>query len=642
MRVISQFQTQLQSPSKPLDFEAVSLALQACANVKDLESANKVFAQYLTRTGIQPENDESLHSEAELAVWDDMIGAAFQAGDAHAAVSTFEQLTTLPAANHIKADARLLERMVSGFAVLGDGASTLRWAQRITSDPHYSTHIGLAPSFLARSIILLASRISALDIVATEQACDVYTVMRNFAVATNQPYSGATLQQLITNIIPYTFSTERTSAITQVWDRLAEFVELYHQDVAKHPDVNSYLAPESVALLEKARSSSPPPPPSQSSFPEAEVAHQVHDAHSQAPRESLGSTTSERGSDAFSPARSASTAGTPPYEDVDTHKDFALSPLSHHRPLSPVADYVDPSVFTASAINVPHWDEEVSRAVEKIFKQTKVYDLAGPPAAQIIIDAVHQHRLVSPDLIAETLTRCGRSRNEAMMEQLYLAGYASLSALESDAEAQLAAWHKLENAALIAAANAGLLDRASLHRSRLIEAGGAPTAEAYGTLILNAKDTTDDASVAIDLFEESRSFGVPPNTFLFNNLISRLSKARRTKAVLECFEQMKAAGIPTSSVTYGAVINAVSSSNHGRHCWRPESDRWRTSQCCKIGDVSAASFLFEEMTSLIDFVPKVPPYNTSTLYSNGQPLSVRLRTDRSVLHSDSILRLNQA
>lgn len=34
-------------------------------------------------------------------------------------------------------------------------------------------------------------------------------------------------------------------------------------------------------------------------------------------------------------------------------------------------------------------------------------------------------------------------------------------------------------------------------------------------------------------------------------------------------------------------------------------------QCCKIGDVSAAAFLFEEMTSLIDFVPKVPPYNTS-------------------------------
>lgn len=535
-------------PDHP-DFEAIALTLRACAQVKDLTTATAVFSDYLKRTGIKAENDGSLHTESELAVWDEMINAAFQAGDAHAAVSTFEQLTTLPPANSLRADARLLERMVSGFAVLGDGPSATRWAERITADPTYSTKVGLTPAFLSRSILLLASRISALDIPSASQACDIYSIMRNFAVATAQPYSGNTLQQLITTIIPYTFSVERTAEVTQLWDRLAGFVECYHQDVAQHPTANSYLAPESVALLEKARASAPPQP-------SASSVADVHSAevHSQAPRESVRSDSSEHGSDANSRATSTSTAYTPPAEDHDADKSFDRT-QAVVRPLSPAAAYAT----TASFSPAPRWDEEVTEAVQKVFRETKVYDMAGSQAAQIIVNAAHEQRFVSPELAAEALARCGRSsRDEYAIEELYLAAYASLNVLEADPELQLAAWHKIENAALIACANAGLLDRASVHRARLIEAGGAPSAEAYGTLILNAKDTTDDASVAIDLFEESRRLGVPPNTFLFNNLISRLSKARRTKAVLECFEQMKAAGIPTSSVTYGAVINAVS------------------------------------------------------------------------------------
>jgi pentatricopeptide repeat protein len=107
-------------------------------------------------------------------------------------------------------------------------------------------------------------------------------------------------------------------------------------------------------------------------------------------------------------------------------------------------------------------------------------------------------------------------------------------------------------------------------------------------MILNMKDTTDDATVALSLFEESQRLGVRPNVYLFNTLISKLSRARRAKVALEYFELMKQYGLVPSSITYGAIINA----------------------CCKIGDDLSADHLFNEMVSRPDFKPRVPPYNT--------------------------------
>lgn len=542
-----------------MDFEAIALTIRASAAVNDFAGATKVFQDYLQSAGLNQSSSSipspvpaSVRSDAELLVWDEMIGASFQSGNAHAAVSTFDQL--IQPSLGLQPDVRLLERMVSGFALIGDGSSAMRWAERITNDPHFAQS-GLPPVFLSRSITLLASRISSMDIVSASDACGLYTIMRNFANKTNQPYSGASLQQLITAIVPYTFSAERTPLIHELYDRLALFVEQFSEDVAKQPpSINSYIAPEALALLEKARKTS-------YDAPSASREEVSTDAHTQAARESIaGSHSAETVSDsadgaAFSPGSMASTAGTPP-ADEDGHKPLDSS-LPIVRPLTPANAYAGSSSFEVPSTPT-EWDEQISADVQAIFENTKVYDLAGAQPGYLIITAAAQNRFVPTDMVADALARCGHAQDPTMVEQLYLVGYTTLNFLESDPPAQLAGWHKLENAALIAAANAGMLDKAAVHRDRLIEAGGAPSAEAYGTLILNAKDTTDDASVAIELFEESRRLGVVPNTFLFNNLISRLSKARRTKAVLECFEQMKAAGIPTSSVTYGAVINAVS------------------------------------------------------------------------------------
>lgn len=582
------------------DFEAIALAIRACATVKDLKSADQVFQRYLQLVGVRNTSDDNenvLHTEAELTVWHEMLGAAFNAGDSHKAISVFEQLASQKPSSGLKVDPRILERMLSGFSELGDGTSAIAWAQRVTTDPHFSTQIGLTPSFLTPSITLLASRISSFDFSAASDACFIYSVMRDFANTTNQPYSGAALQQLITTIIPHTFQAPRTNTVTQLWDRLAEFVQQFHEDAAKHASANLYLAPESVALLERARSSPAVQTPSEEIHP---------DTQSQGPRESLTSGPSEHASQNSTPSPYSvtSTDFTPPVDDIQKTSDSTLPIV---RPLSPAASYVASSNY-APAQSLSQWDQEATSEVEQIFREVRHYDSGGPQAARIIIRAAQKHGFVHPELVSEALARCGRARDDSLVEQAYLAGYASLHLLELDPAAQLEGWYQLENAALIAAANAGHLDRASTHRSRLIEAGSAPSAEAYGTLILNAKDTTDDASVAIELFEESRRLGVAPNTFLFNNLISRLSKARRTKAVLECFEQMKAAGIATTSVTYGAVINAVGTCSLSNLLFSRQSP---TLQCCKIGDVSAAAFLFEEMTSLVDFTPKVPPYNTS-------------------------------
>ncbi|KPV77570.1 uncharacterized protein RHOBADRAFT_24076 [Rhodotorula graminis WP1] len=151
---------------------------------------------------------------------------------------------------------------------------------------------------------------------------------------------------------------------------------------------------------------------------------------------------------------------------------------------------------------------------------------------------------------------------------------------------------------IVALAQAGELVDVGHHRDRLLEAGCAPSADAYAAMILNMKDTTDDAAVALTLFEESQRLNVRPNVYLFNTLISKLSRARRAKEALEYFELMKHCGLRPSSITYGAIINA----------------------CCKTGDDVSAAYLFAEMAADPTFKPRVPPYNTMIqFYTSTKP-----------------------
>ena len=110
---------------------------------------------------------------------------------------------------------------------------------------------------------------------------------------------------------------------------------------------------------------------------------------------------------------------------------------------------------------------------------------------------------------------------------------------------------------LISNCHLGHLEQAGLHRHRLVERGMAPSADAYATMIASSKDTTDDATVARELFDESQLMGVRPHLYLYNTVISKLSKARKAEMALEMFAQMKAHRVRPSSVTYGAVIVSI-------------------------------------------------------------------------------------
>jgi len=198
--------------------------------------------------------------------------------------------------------------------------------------------------------------------------------------------------------------------------------------------------------------------------------------------------------------------------------------------------------------------------------------------------------------ISRLVELLGRQNELDKVRELYTIAQSALPLLNPSQ--QMSAWVKIEDSMIIALAHAGHLDAAHMHRFRILEQGGCPSADAYGVLIQNVKDTTDDASAAMTMFQEAVERGVKPNLYLFNNIISKLSKARKADYALELFQQMKDSGIKPSSITYGAVIGA----------------------CARVGDVLAADSLFNEMVAAPDFKPRVPPYNTMMqLYTTTKP-----------------------
>jgi hypothetical protein len=132
---------------------------------------------------------------------------------------------------------------------------------------------------------------------------------------------------------------------------------------------------------------------------------------------------------------------------------------------------------------------------------------------------------------------------------VYTAAQVLLRRLEADKHAQSSAWFALENSMIVALAHTGDLEAAHVHRMRILEVGGAPSADAYGVLILYVKDTTTRCS------RRCRCTACRRTSICITT--SKLAKARKADYALELFEQMKAsAWAKPSSITYGAVIGA--------------------------------------------------------------------------------------
>ncbi|PSR72868.1 hypothetical protein PHLCEN_2v11235 [Hermanssonia centrifuga] len=204
----------------------------------------------------------------------------------------------------------------------------------------------------------------------------------------------------------------------------------------------------------------------------------------------------------------------------------------------------------------------------------------------------------SPEVIGRLINALGRLGEKEKVKALYATAQLVLASLEQDKHWQSIGWFQIEDHMIIALAHSGDIDAAHVHRARIIGQGGSPSADAYGALIQYVKDTTDDTSNAMALFNEAVTRGVAPNIYLYNTAISKLAKARKADHALELFQEMRTRGVSPTSVTYGAVIAA----------------------CCRVGDVQSAEILFGEMTSQPNFKPRVPPYNTMMqLYTHTKP-----------------------
>ena len=201
---------------------------------------------------------------------------------------------------------------------------------------------------------------------------------------------------------------------------------------------------------------------------------------------------------------------------------------------------------------------------------------------------------VDPFVLAYLIQTCGRNNDLDKIRELYTIGQAVLECVPP--ARKLSGWVLIESSMVVGLGHSGNIDAAHVHRLRVLDQGFTPSADAYGVLIQNVKDTTDDTSGAVALFQEALEGGVRPNLYLYNNIISKLSKARKADYALEIFRQMKVNGCPPSCITYSAVIGA----------------------CARVGDVQLAENLFTEMRTL--FRPRVPAFNTMMqLFTTTKP-----------------------
>lgn len=251
------------------------------------------------------------------------------------------------------------------------------------------------------------------------------------------------------------------------------------------------------------------------------------------------------------------------------------------------ADSVPPGEFQPPSPHTLH----IAPGLNHLIDRLQFHGATETPSAiyETVRGAISNENAVpSPDSLGRLMIALARENDEGKVRELYSLSQIVLTSCLPDALAQADGWRKVEDAMISACCFLGHLEQAGMHRARIIDAGMTPSADAYATMIASSRDSTDDALVARELFDESQALGVIPHLYLYNTIISKLSKARKAETALELFAHMKAAGVRPSSVTYGAVINA----------------------CCRVGDEKSAEMLFEEMSSQKNFRARVPPYNT--------------------------------
>ncbi|OAV91225.1 hypothetical protein PTTG_07161 [Puccinia triticina 1-1 BBBD Race 1] len=279
-----------------------------------------------------------------------------------------------------------------------------------------------------------------------------------------------------------------------------------------------------------------------------------------------------------------------------------VPPVSHSQPPSPCQAVpsrapVASSPPATAEFSLPAerpafktFNEQLSQVALSMFCSKDEHELNRLHRA--VQESTNAGHYLSADALSALIETFGRLGQLDRLREMYVNAHMALASLDSTTNEARAlrsiSWTRVEDRMIIGLAYCGLLDEVAIHKSRLLDNGYSPSADAYAAMIQHAQETTDDASMALNYFDEANRNKVSPNTFLCNTIISKLSKARRSKEALQVFELMKSLNVMRNSVTFGAIINAVS----------------------KTGDEAKAEELFQEMLVSKNFKPRIPPFNT--------------------------------
>ena len=217
-----------------------------------------------------------------------------------------------------------------------------------------------------------------------------------------------------------------------------------------------------------------------------------------------------------------------------------------------------------------------------------------PAALNKLLDTVRFARRRRERLLPEALGRlisvAGKARRIDVVNEVFEFAQTTVREVLPENEVGFSEWCLILNSMIVANAFNRNFPEARSYQQELLNLGVAPDSDSFAAYIvnLNVTDTNDEATEALALFHEAKSLGVQPSTFLYNTLISKLAKARRSDDALFYFHEMRVNGIVPSSVTFGTVINA----------------------CCRVGNEALALKYFGEMEADSHFVPRIAPYNT--------------------------------
>lgn len=177
---------------------------------------------------------------------------------------------------------------------------------------------------------------------------------------------------------------------------------------------------------------------------------------------------------------------------------------SRHFTPVPVNDLENTTSLSTPVVPVPHppfrsFNENLSQLALSMFCTKDLSELDN--MYQAVHNSTATGSYLTPDASSALVETFGRLGQIERMREMYVNAHVGLACIEGDTQSdqatRSASWIRVEDRTIIGLAYCGALDELAIHKLRLIDNGEAPSADAYAAMIQHARETTDDASVAL-------------------------------------------------------------------------------------------------------------------------------------------------